>query len=239
MGSPCKIFKLVSEEDRNEIDRMLKARKPYREVQKRLIDLGCRVGLGTIQNYAKLTGTRDVRRRRFLRIDRLIPEELRADYEALISDPRTRTEDVIAWLVARQLSASRSAIERHRNRFLTKMDRLRRDARHAEMVVKVAKESGITGLAEAALVKLEQFLLEFYTQTRRDGGIEPEQLTQLTKAMVDVMGTRKIADALRREFEADKRPKSAGVQGTEVVERMREILGIEPDVVNDDDDHAA
>jgi hypothetical protein len=233
MGAPCKIFKFLSEEDRKELDRMLRAHKPYRDVQARLAELKCRVGLGTIRNYAKLTGTRDVRRRRFLRIDRLIPEELRAEYEKLISDPRTRTEDIVAWLVARQLSASRSAIERHRNRFLTKMERLRRDARHAEMVVNVAKESGITGLAEAALVKLEQFLLEFYTQARLDGGIEPEQLTQLTKAMVDVMGTRKIADALRREFEAEQ-PAKRAPQGREVVERMREILGIEPDVVDDD-----
>ena len=55
---------------------------------------------------------------RHFKIDALVPRDVLPDYEALLLDPRTTVDAAHAWLTARGLACSRSAVARHRRHFL-------------------------------------------------------------------------------------------------------------------------
>ena len=234
MGAHNKIDKL-GEADRAALDEQLRnPGKSYAAIQAWLADRGFRFGIDSICRYAGSNGLRTRKPRRCLRIDRILGADQRKQYHALLVDPRTTAPMLRAWLLERGHRVGLQTIVLHRDRYLEEYGDVERAAHEAEMVVRIAREEGIAGLSEVALVRLEQVLMQQFTLAKKkEGPLEAGVLTEMSKSMATVMSTREIAEAIRRENEAQKRKASdeaerlakRGVSGADIAARVKEILG--------------
>jgi hypothetical protein len=234
MGAHNRIYRL-SAEDRTALDEQLRdPGKSYSSVRAWLASRGHHFGVDSICRYAWTTGLRKGKPRQFLRIDRILMPEQRKQYLALVVDPRSSVSSLQAWLLARGHGVSKTTITLHRDRYLEDYGLLERGAREAEMVVEIARESGITGLSEVALVRLEQFLMQQFTKRHlADEKVDARDLTEMSKSLATVMSTRETAEAIRRENEAQKRNAAEeaerlakrGATGADIAARVKEILG--------------
>src|SRR5688572_11533694 len=89
------------------------------------------------------------------KIDHLLAPPDAAKYESLLLDPRTTIDAAHAWLTARGCALSRSAVARHRRRFLARRESARQKLAESEQVLRkvllAAKEAGPQGFAAAVL----------------------------------------------------------------------------------------
>ena len=234
MGAHNKIFKLA-EADRDALDEQLRdPGKTYEAVRDWLIERGFRFSLHSLYRYAAARGMRELRPRAFSKIDRVLNAEDRKQYLKFVVDPRSTVSSLRAWLLEHGASVWPQAIRRHRHHYLAEYGEVERAARQANIVVEIAREEGIAGLSEVALVKLEQVLMQQFTLARKEETrLEPGVLTELSKSMATVMSTRETAEAIRRENEAQKRKAAEeadrlarrGVSGADIAARVKEILG--------------
>jgi hypothetical protein len=229
------MFGMLTPRHRKEFERKLAERHlTYDQLSDWLKARGYRVRREAIWRYASATGHRRARPNVFLRIDRILSPEDRVAYEALIGDPRTTNEAALAWLKEHGYSASDSAVARHRRRFIDMLDNVRESARVASEIVQITRVPGAAQLSEGMLAKMEQVILEQLVRLKERGRIHPKDLSELTKSVSQAVNTRETLEAIRREFEQEKRKAAeageaavkSGATGKDVVVRMREILGV-------------
>jgi hypothetical protein len=234
MGAHNKIYHL-SEADRAALDEQLRdPGKAYDEVRDWLIERGFRFSLHSLYRYAAARGIRQFRPRAFSKIDRVLNAADRKQYLQLVVDPRATVASLRAWLLEHGASVRAQAIRRHRDRYLAEYGEVERAAQQANIVVQIAREEGIAGLSEVALVKLEQVLMQQFTLAMdEEKRLGPGVLTEMSKSLATVMSTRETAEAIRRENEAQKRKAAEeadrlakrGVSGADIAARVKEILG--------------
>jgi hypothetical protein len=234
MGAPNKIFRL-DQADRAALDEQLRdPGKTYEAVRDWLIERGFRFSLGSLYRYAAARGMRGLRPRAFTKIDRLLSSEERKRYLKLVVDPWSTVASLREWLLAHGASVWPQAIRRHRDRYLVEYGEVERAAQQANIVVEIAREEGIAGLSEVALVKLEQVLMQQFTLAKKqETRLAAGELTEMSKSLATVMSTRETAEAIRRENEAQKRKATEeadrlakrGATGADIAARVKEILG--------------
>jgi hypothetical protein len=234
MGAHNKIYNL-GETDRAALDEQLRnPGKTYPEVRAWLIDRGFRFSLDSLHRYAAERGLRKRRPQAFSKIDRLLSAEDRKQYLKLAVDPRSTVPLLRAWLLEHGASVRPQAIRRHRDRYLAEYGKVERAAQQANIVVQIAREEGIAGLSEVALVHLEQVLMQQFTLAMDEKKrLEAGALSEMSKSLATVMSTRETAEAIRRENEAQKRKAAEeaerlarrGVSGADIAARVKEILG--------------
>ena len=93
---------------------------------------------------------------------------------------------------------------------------------------------GGAAFVEVAQANFEMQLMERLTELKNDKSVTPEQWLIFCKTLSGAVSSRKVVNAMRVEFE--ERAKAAakvaedaakqGATGQEVVERMKEILGV-------------
>jgi hypothetical protein len=239
MPRTTKLHRKLSVEDRAEFDRHLRERRmTYDEVIAWLATRGCRASLVAVRGYAIAEGFRPANARRFMRLDRMLSPADRPAYEALLTDPRTSVPDARAWLAARGYAMSATSVSAHRKRFEESLDGLRDTARLAASIAQIAREQGEVALSDGMLTRFEQVMLE---QLSRPAGVEgppipAKDLAEMSKSVAAAVGSRERFETMRREFEeakvkAAEEAESAakgGATGRQVVERVREILGMPP-----------
>jgi hypothetical protein len=221
---------------RKALDRKLKDRtQPLKVIAHWLAGKGYDVTVTPIRRYAVKTGLRPAKARHFLRVDQMLREEDRAAYEALLAQPRTRLQECFAWLKAHGYPhVGAHAVMTHRRRFRDKLEGVRQSARFAQAIVQVARESGQAAMSDGMLTRFEQVMLEQLMRLEEHEKVRVSDLTDMSKCVSAAVGSRERFEELRREHEQTKRRAAeegerlgnSGASGKDVVERMKEILGV-------------
>lgn len=235
MAQIPKIIQLLEPADREELDRLLRERRlTYGAILAWLATRGCATSILALRKYAIGEGLRPTRPHSFLRIDRVLSAEDRAAYEALLADPRTTLVAAREWLAARGYSFAGDTVCTHRRRFLDTLSTVRHTARLASTMAELARKHGDVTMSNGMLTRFEQVMLEQLTLAREGGHIPAKDLADMSKSVAAAVGSREQFEAMRRELE-DARRKAldgadaaakGGATGREVVERVREILGM-------------
>lgn len=235
LGPLPTLARVVAPADRQELDRHLRERRlTYNEIVAWLDTRGYTLCLQAVRRYAIAEGLRKLKPRRVLHVDRVLSAGDRAAYEALIADPATRDRDAHAWLKARGYPVGSVAVGFHRRRFLESLEGVRQTARLASSITQLAREHGDAAMSDGMLTRFEQVMLEQLGQAQPGQVIPAKDLADLSKSVASAVGSRERFEAMRREFEQAKRRAAdaadaaakGGATGKEVVERVREILGV-------------
>jgi hypothetical protein len=166
-------------------------------------------------------------------LDSLAPES-RGEYEGLVRRAGTTIEDLHGWLLDHGYQGGRTSVFTHRRSFEETLNGLRRSAELAKSFAEVARESGIGGVSDAALMRMQQVLMEQAFALDSGGELDPLDLQRMAGAISKVVeGSRHVA-ALRKEFDEQKKAAvaaaaktaAAGGSGGDVVDKVREILGL-------------
>lgn len=235
MSQIPKLIRVLSVADRAELDQHLRdGRMTYEELVAWLATRGCHTTVLSLRKYAINEGLRTLKAHAFLRIDRMLSDEDRVAYEALLANPRTSSRDARAWLLARGYKAAGDTVITHRRRFLETLAGVRRTARLASAIAQLAREHGDVTMSNAMLTRFEQVMLEQFIRTTDGTPVAPKDLGEMSKSVASAVGSRERFAAMLREFEDAKQRALAGADaaaqrgatGPEVVERVREILGV-------------
>ena len=141
------------------------------------------------------------------KVDHLLSPADAAAYADLLLDPRTRVDDAHAWLIARGYALSRSAVARHRRRFLAARAAAREKAAEADLLLKrvllAAKEAGPEGFAAACLGGHQLALFNFLMKLEHFDEFPAEHYLELTKAIaLNIRTQRELLEMQRRAREA-------------------------------------
>jgi hypothetical protein len=170
-------------------------------------------------------GARGQRLVRHFKIDHALTPEDRAQYEALLLDPRSTVDSLLKWLHEKGYSdVSRGGVQRHRKQFELDIKDIRRDARVAGQFAALARfQAGPTVLADAGQFRFEQMFLEHLFRMEKGGERAAKEWLELGRAMAAVLGNR-------REVEEQRAPKGpAGrkaIDGNALSDKVRRALGM-------------
>lgn len=237
MPSVSKIVRVLPPADRAELDRLLReGQQTYDQLVAWLAERGFATTVLSLRRYATGHGLRKLTPQRFLRIDQVLSPDDLADYEHLLADPRTSLADSKAWLSSRGYTFAGDTVRTHRNRFHDRLDVVRHTAKLASSITELARQHGEVTMSNGMLTRFEQVLLEQLMLGREGGQIPARDLVDMSKSVAAAVGSREQFEAMRREFEETKfkateaaeHAAKGGATGRQVVERVREILGMPP-----------
>lgn len=237
MPSVSKIVRVLPPADRAELDRLLREeQQTYDQLVAWLAARGCATTALSLRKYAIGRGLRKLAAHRFLRIDQVLSAEDLAEYENVLADPHTTVAVARDWLRARGYAFAGETIRTHRNRFLDTVKMVRDTARLASSIAHLAREHGDVTMSNGMLTRFEQVMLEQLMLAREGGRIPAKDLADMSKSVAAAVGSREQFEAMRREFEETKvkateaaeHAAKGGATGRQVVERVREILGMPP-----------
>ena len=168
------------------------------------------------------------------KVDAVLTDEQRADYERLLARPTTTVADLRAFLRACGHRVCRSAVSRHRRSWNADLKRLREVARMAASFCELSRTHGAGAVAEASHARFEMMLMESLFQLPGARQIPPAEWQQMSRTLQGVIATRRTVEAMRAEYDAKAKAAAAaaeraagqGASGPEVVARMKEILGV-------------
>ena len=142
--------------------------------------------------------------KRHYKLDSLLSDEDRPEYEALLRRPAVEVDEALAWLEGRGYEISRSAVHRHKRSFEETLMEVRRSAEMAASFAAVAKESGVEGMSEAALLRFSQLSMEHLMQIESGGDMEAGELLKLSMAIRQQVGSaRDLRKALAEKFDRE------------------------------------
>lgn len=170
-------------------------------------------------------GARGQRLVRHFKIDHQLTPEDRAQYEALLLDPRSTVDSLLKWLEDKGYRVSRGGVQRHRQQFELDIKDIRHDARVAGQFAALARfQAGPTVLADAGQFRFEQMFLEHLFRMEKGGDRAAKEWLELGRAMAAVLGNRREVEEQRKSKEAAK-PKKP-LDGVAVADAVRRILGV-------------
>ena len=235
MSMKPKLMRLLPPERRAELNQRLSTEQTsYTDLAAELREQGLDVNGDHVRNYAIFMGLAKRRSLRATKIESLLSPEHAKEYEALLADRRTTAKTASAWLTDRGYDIGARSLATHRRRFLDTLDRVRHSAQIAGAIVDIAREKGQIVIGDAMLTRCEQVLFEQLMRLQEDEEIDSKTLSELCKSVSSAMGSRKTMEAIRSEFEEQKRKAARaaedavkrGATGQEVVDRVKEILGV-------------
>lgn len=172
---------------------------------------------------------------RHFKIDDVLAEEHREMFRELLRQPAMTIDGLCEWLGAKGYRISRSAVGGYRQNFNKVLEDVRRSSEMAGAFVEMAKKSGGAELAGASLSRFQQLLMEkLMSLSSEEDGIDAGELMKLSIALKTAVGAQRGIEELRMEFakkqkeavaEAEKMARAGG-STTDVVSKVREILGI-------------
>ena len=169
-------------------------------------------------------GPRGERLVRHFKIDQLLTPEDRAQYEALLLDPRSTVDSLLRWLHGKGYKdMSRAGVHRHRKQFELDVKSIRRDARVAAQFSTLARfQGGPTALADAGQFRFEQMFLQHLFRMKKGDRRAAREWLELGKAMAALLDNR-------RQVEAQRTPAATGrkrIDGAALSDKVRRILGV-------------
>jgi hypothetical protein len=168
-----------------------------------------------------------------LKVDRILggPGALRTEYERLMDTPGVFLKDLQKFLADRGHRVCLTAVKIHRSRHQAEFKSLREAARMAEAFCRVAAENGGQGaFVDATQGRFEMLLMQDLFKLKDNPQLDPGEWQAWAKALGGAVAARRGVQALheaneRRTGTRDDAGKG-GASGKDVVERMKEILGV-------------
>ena len=121
------------------------------------------------------------------KVDHLLSPADAAAYAELLLQPLTTIDAAHAWLTRRGYACSRSAVARHRRRFLASREAARAKAAESDAVLKrvllAAREAGPEGFAAGCLGGSQLALFNFLMEIEHFDEFPIDRYLQLTKAI--------------------------------------------------------
>lgn len=171
-----------------------------------------------------------------LKVDKILggAGPVRDEYERLLENPNTMIKDLQAWFTARGQYVNQTAINVHRHRHQEQFDKVRSASRMAEAFCEVVRKNGAGRFVEASQGRFEMMMMENLFKMTDAEKFEPKDWQAWGKALNEVRSSRQALEEMtinfeRKANEATKAAESAanaGETGRQVVERMKEILGV-------------
>ena len=163
---------------------------------------------------------------RHFKVDHALAGDDRAQYEALLLDPRQTTDSLLKWLRDKGYAGmSRAAVARHRRQFEIDIKGIRRDARVAGQFAALARgQGGATALADAGQFRFEQLFLQQLFRMKKTDARAAKDWLELGRTMAALLGNR-------RQVEEQRAPRGSGrkaVDGVALANRVRRRLGMPP-----------
>jgi len=168
------------------------------------------------------------------RIDNDLSPEHLDEFEVLAARKDMQIDDLWEWLDDHGYRIGRSSVHRWRRDFDAQLSSMRQSAELARAVTDLAKQGEIDGVSDAALMRLQQVLLEQTFKLDAEGEIDPLDLARLSRALKTVVNAKQDVEQLKRDHEARsraaieelKRATSEGDDLAAVADRMGKILGV-------------
>jgi hypothetical protein len=168
------------------------------------------------------------------RVDAVLTDAQRSDYEKLLAKPNTTVKQLQAFLRDRGHNVCRSAVQRHRHSFHTELRRLKEVARMAQTFCELTRENGPSTIAEASHARFEMMLMQSLMNRPGVEGMPVAEWREMSRTLQGVVATRRSVEEMRQEYEDRARNAAAeveaatdqGAAGKDVVARMRDILGV-------------
>lgn len=242
-----KVEQLLSIAERKTFDRWLRSTKPSGSAAQRwLAERGHHTSITSVRRYMlrRELGVRGPAQM-FLKVDKVLKEEDRAPYATLLSNPCTNRDSAQAWLKERGYDVGCDAVARHHRRFRQNMIEVRRSAGVAQALGSVIREGGAGAIAEVALTRFEQLVMEQLLRADIEVDIPPRDLSELAKSVTAIVGNRGRVESQRQDFEdrarraaqeVDRAAKSSG-NSADLCNRVRQILGVP--IQDSDSDNAS
>ena len=207
----------------------------------------------------KSVGRRNVRRgrqcgaqqtffgRNAFKIDKLLSEEVRQEYESLLRQPGTTQAVARQWLHERGYSIGVGAVARHQTRF---GDLLRnaRDAAHlARAFADVARAHGAASANDAAAAFAEQQMMQSLFQvlaaSQEQDEFDAKRWQDIHKAIGAAIANRAHVETLRADVAAQLKAaadtaeegEKAGLSGRAIAAKIRALLGV-PQAADQEDE---
>lgn len=184
-------------------------------------------------------GPRGERLVRHFKIDHQLTPEDRAQYEALLLDPRSTVDSLLKWLHDQGYKdMSRGGVQRHRKQFELDVKSIRRDARVAAQFSALARfQGGPTALADAGQFRFEQMFLEQLFRMKKTDERAGKEWLELARTMTALLGNRSQVEQQRLDWERRAREAAEAVDkagrtgdwkqdGSKVADAVRRILGV-------------
>ena len=166
-----------------------------------------------------------------LKLDVILSEPDRTEYEALLADGKTSVQAAWAWLKGRGYRVGYNAVCNHRRLFCHEAEHLRRAARAAAAYATAADAAGgPEAFSAAALTKINHLAMDrlFNDSAAAEGGVTTAVLGELARTIDKAIAARSRLEALRPKLAEARRAAEgqADPTGEEIVERVRQIIGV-------------
>ncbi|CAA9412841.1 MAG: hypothetical protein AVDCRST_MAG64-2414 [uncultured Phycisphaerae bacterium] len=166
------------------------------------------------------------------KVDVLLKAADRPAYDAVLSDPRTTGTSAWAWLKGRGYRVGLTAVLNHKRQFDRDHEQLRHAARAAAAYASAADSlGGPEAFGAAALTKINELAMAHLFPPGEPGAapaVTSAVLNELARTIDKALAARGRLESLRPKLaELRRGPEGrAGATGPEVVQRVREILGV-------------
>lgn len=168
------------------------------------------------------------------KVDEVLSDADRPEYERLLSHPKTTVKQLQAFLLCKGHHVCRSAVQRHRQNHHGEFKRLREVARIAESFCELARDHGPGVIAEASHARFEMMLMENLFKMPGASEMPVDEWQQMAKTLSSAVATRRSVEEMRAGYERRAREAAElvekanqnDVSGKDVVARMKEILGV-------------
>jgi len=203
---------------------------------------------GTPEMYARMERTRAARdqeqsrqhvwHRGLPKVEAMLSDEHRREYDALLRDPTTTLAVAREWLRVHGYRVGIRAVANHRRLFQDSLKVLREAARFAGNLRRLFGIHGPTAMSDVTLTRVQQALMERLYRCDEEGNavqIGLEELADLSKMVESAIRARQRVERMRREFEemrdlivgeVDQVAKRTGADGQRVVNRVKQLLGV-------------
>ena len=169
------------------------------------------------------------------RVDAVLTDpSQRAEYEKLLANPNTTSNQLTAFLRSHGHSICTNSVQRHRRVWNSELKRLRDVAHMASSYCELSRAKGGGSIAEATYAKFEMELMQSLFKMPGAQEMPADQWQTMAKTLQGVVATRRNVEEMRADFDARAREAARavenatqqGVSGADVVERVKAILGV-------------
>jgi hypothetical protein len=199
MPAILKLDGLLSDADRAALNELV-ARPGTRieDALKWVRDRGYDVGRAAVYAYVRRQRPDRPKMHRLSKLDKIIRPEDRPTVEAMCADPATTVADLYAFVQSKKYPISRVACWRHLRTWRHELEDIRRSARFARSLSRVAQDVGPAAFGAGAMLGFEQVVMEQVFQLREREQIAPADLTDWAATLERTIGVREQLETLRR-----------------------------------------
>jgi hypothetical protein len=170
-----------------------------------------------------------------LKLDVILSEPDRVEYEKFLRTPGCTNETARDWLRARGYKVGIHAVEKHRAVFNRIVSDLRESARFVGAICRLAEEHGPDALPNLNMTRFEQIMMQKLCKDdawHQEMGFD--ELGKVMKVIESAVDARRDVNAMRRDFETLRREAAdrvagaagRGASGQEVAREVCELLGV-------------